>query len=718
MSERDRRRPSSEDAALPIQRRERAGGGRTTIDLAPRPQTAQSHGPTTGGPVAPFASGLLNTVQRRARPADDPFSLHIQRRVDGGAAAQDPTAVQAIAAQGVQGAGQALPHLDRIQQSFGPNHDVSGVQAHVGGQAATAATAIGATAYATGNSAAFASQPDLHTAAHEAAHVVQQRNGVSLYGGVGQAGDTYECHADAVADRVVAGQSAADLLATGPTGGKAHTSVQRKGDDALTAPFATESPRIDAMERIRQAAARARDLELRLKENKTTALAASAEIAVHLNRAQAAIAALAMPPGGDGTELDRDVHTQLNKLARSAFAIMRHAAPMGGSLAVAAALDGLRGAAAPIGWDLPASAEDAATRAVTDEPCEADLAHGIDPRNENGEHCYLSSEERMRSRDAISRAATRAGQDLKAVLDRHEAEIRSAIEADAKLAEFFTNIAIDATVDLATFGMGKAIAPSVKGLVKASVKDATADATKAATKSALREISQKVAKSAVTSFLKRPPVGRPNELEQGTDARTTTIGLTNALASTGDLQLDTLTQSLESLDDEALVKLEYALKEVNASNLDARLSPIIKAYRSQLAPAGETQVDYMRMGPARRTTKKIARVRGGTSRRPAYALVEYDEDVDPAARKMGRAVAAGASETVRQVRGERLLDDVARHQEQQWVDEPNISVRFIRWIESPSGADFESIADDKAIDVSPSKIEGLPLSTPHGDLSR
>ena len=70
-------------------------------------------------------------------------------------------------------------HADR-EQAFGFDHDLSGIRAHIGGPAAAAAEAIGATAYATGNDIAFASAPDLHTAAHEAAHVVQQRAGVHL----------------------------------------------------------------------------------------------------------------------------------------------------------------------------------------------------------------------------------------------------------------------------------------------------------------------------------------------------------------------------------------------------------------------------------------------------------------------------------------------------------------------------------------------------------
>ena len=119
--------------------------------------------------------------------------------------------VHAMAAHGVSGSGGSLPHMSAIQASFG-HHDVSAVQAHVGGRAAEASEAIGAEAYASGNSVAFSSAPDLHLAAHEAAHVVQQRGGVRLSGGVGRSGDEYEQHADAVADLVVQGKSAESLL--------------------------------------------------------------------------------------------------------------------------------------------------------------------------------------------------------------------------------------------------------------------------------------------------------------------------------------------------------------------------------------------------------------------------------------------------------------------------------------------------------------------------
>jgi len=157
--------------------------------------------------------------------AAEPSAGPVQRSASG--EATEP--VHAAAAHGIATPATAMPHGARIQALFGPRHDVSGIQAHVGPQASEAAGAMGASAYASGNHAVFAGTPDLHTAAHEAAHVVQQAHGVSLYGGVGQVGDTYERHADAVADRVVAGESAADLLdgVAGGAGGSA-MGVQRR----------------------------------------------------------------------------------------------------------------------------------------------------------------------------------------------------------------------------------------------------------------------------------------------------------------------------------------------------------------------------------------------------------------------------------------------------------------------------------------------------------
>lgn len=122
--------------------------------------------------------------------------------------AEDP---HRTAASGFMGGGGGLPHLGAIQRAFG-RHDVSGVRAHVGGPASEAAQALGAEAYTSGDRIAFSSSPDLFLAAHEAAHVVQQRAGVSLPGGMGQVGDRYERHADEVAAMVVNGGNAESVL--------------------------------------------------------------------------------------------------------------------------------------------------------------------------------------------------------------------------------------------------------------------------------------------------------------------------------------------------------------------------------------------------------------------------------------------------------------------------------------------------------------------------
>ncbi len=184
----------------------RAGDG--AAGRAPGKQTWVQRRYGTSGAAA---SGPCAEVQLKDAPHatghDDPFGLHLEGE-----------AVQAAAARGVEGSGGALPHGEVIQRSFG-RHDVGGIGAHVGGKAAGAAEAIGAEAYATGDRVAFRQGPTLHTAAHEAAHVVQQRAGVSLLGGVGEVGDPYEQHADQVADAVVAGRSAESLLDDAPGGG-------------------------------------------------------------------------------------------------------------------------------------------------------------------------------------------------------------------------------------------------------------------------------------------------------------------------------------------------------------------------------------------------------------------------------------------------------------------------------------------------------------------
>ncbi|HEY0990972.1 MAG TPA: DUF4157 domain-containing protein, partial [Kofleriaceae bacterium] len=120
--------------------------------------------------------------------------------------------IHAAALAGIRGSGQALPHRERIERAFGASHDLRRISAHIGGQAGEASARLGADGYAIGEHVAFRAAPDLRLAAHEAAHVVQQRTGVALTDGVGRDGDRYEQWADAVAERVVQGRTAADLL--------------------------------------------------------------------------------------------------------------------------------------------------------------------------------------------------------------------------------------------------------------------------------------------------------------------------------------------------------------------------------------------------------------------------------------------------------------------------------------------------------------------------
>jgi hypothetical protein len=112
-----------------------------------------------------------------------------------------------------------LPFLDTIQRSFG-HHDIAHVRAHMGSRVASEAIAIGAEAFTRGSDVTFSRMPSLHTAAHEAAHVIQQRSGVDVTGGMGKEGDAYEQHADKVADQVVRGQSSEVLLERHPGTGR------------------------------------------------------------------------------------------------------------------------------------------------------------------------------------------------------------------------------------------------------------------------------------------------------------------------------------------------------------------------------------------------------------------------------------------------------------------------------------------------------------------
>lgn len=192
---------------------------------------AQPKRPAERPRSADSASHGRPSVQKRASRSSLSLKLATRlppgpplQKTEGGAE-QDPDAasasisaaahadgVRAIAERGVAGSAGELPHLPVLQSAFGA-HDLRGVKAHVGDASARAAAEIGAQAYTVGDRIAFREPPDLRTAAHEAAHVLQQRSGVDLPHGVGRASDRYEQHADAVADAVVDRRPVAPLLA-------------------------------------------------------------------------------------------------------------------------------------------------------------------------------------------------------------------------------------------------------------------------------------------------------------------------------------------------------------------------------------------------------------------------------------------------------------------------------------------------------------------------
>jgi hypothetical protein len=120
--------------------------------------------------------------------------------------------------------GRPLDPAVRAQLEAGFGREFGQVRVHTGEQAAASAAALGARAYTVGEdivlgagAAGLASPAGRRLLAHELAHVAQQRRGVRLPGGIDQVTDAYERHAQAVADQVVSGGSAAGLVSQGPS---------------------------------------------------------------------------------------------------------------------------------------------------------------------------------------------------------------------------------------------------------------------------------------------------------------------------------------------------------------------------------------------------------------------------------------------------------------------------------------------------------------------
>jgi hypothetical protein len=142
-------------------------------------------------------------------PIGEPVQLREEPTREETSALED---TRALAGRGAATAATSLPHFDVVQAAFG-HHDLSGLVAHAGGDAAETAGAMGAKGYTAGRHVVLGPGADLFTVAHEAAHFIEQQHGlVHLAGGVGAAGDSHEQRADAVAAKVVAGESVEGLL--------------------------------------------------------------------------------------------------------------------------------------------------------------------------------------------------------------------------------------------------------------------------------------------------------------------------------------------------------------------------------------------------------------------------------------------------------------------------------------------------------------------------
>ncbi len=159
---------------------------------------------------------LQKTEEAPPEKASKPKAARPVQRKQGNAAAASPEDTKDAAAEGVSGSGSGVPDAAKMEELMGA--DFSGVKVHSGKEAKEGAKAIGAEAYAMGEDIALPGG-DKKTLAHELAHVVQQQQGRSPAGGVGKEGDALETEADAVADKVIKGESAAELLGTGGGGG-------------------------------------------------------------------------------------------------------------------------------------------------------------------------------------------------------------------------------------------------------------------------------------------------------------------------------------------------------------------------------------------------------------------------------------------------------------------------------------------------------------------
>jgi hypothetical protein len=137
----------------------------------------------------------------------------------------DIATTEAVAAQGATGADQPVPHLDKLQQAFGPEHDLTRFRAKVG-DAAQSADKLGGLHFAFGSQLVFGYSPSVGEAAHEVTHALLQDLGRAPTSATRQDRSAEE-HAETVAARVEAGQAVGELMPASRVGHGVRA-VQRK----------------------------------------------------------------------------------------------------------------------------------------------------------------------------------------------------------------------------------------------------------------------------------------------------------------------------------------------------------------------------------------------------------------------------------------------------------------------------------------------------------
>lgn len=699
--------------------------------------------PATGAVVAPVRSPAeIVPLSREVSFLDSiispPTTAAVQRRQTAKAENHD---VPAIAARGIEGAAEPLPFMDQIQQSFGA-HDVTGIQAHAGGDAAEAAAHIGAEAYATGNHVAFARTPDLHTAAHEAAHVVQQRAGVQLKGGVGEDGDPYERHADAVADAVVRGESAEPLLGdAGPSAAARGGDVQRRqAGDALPAPLQVERPEqaqiIRAVKELQTLEDRAekvwRDVQAdqlapeagctaltafmgqaippvvqfgALMANQahdiTTAGAASESLNPFERSQGASDAEQAEPISRAVRQAYPEVVDSLNNLVRLSLETMRLAAAGDERRALASTIDALSNFAAPLAWTRPASVEDANTRRFAHEAC-PDGA--MDERPDN---CTMTDAERAEKRSEVRLRLAEITAAMVTACANHQAELNAMIEDDRALGQFIGGIAVEVILTAVSGGGGGAAA-----------EVAGAEMTSEAAKSAVRRAAdiQKIAGTFGSYASKVGTQSTPNAGRRDEPAEQRTIAALAELQVAFAHALEDVRADLEGVDDLSLRELVLSVNLYDASLAERRVAAFVSSYRSQIEPLGSRDPLFLQSQPDQRdlpgiTTFRAARITPLTGGTPRLAQIRHVTDALPSIRAAGRAL-RGAATTAIGAAASLLTEDAGPPDAS--TTTPAMSTGgggaageeyyFVCWID----ADLAASAAPDALDLGAWQVRGVP----------